>query len=40
MCQNIGVGQFVVKILPVTLTFYQLDYIYYMNYIEYSSLVA
>ena len=40
MCQNIGVGQFDVKILPLLLTFYQLDYIYYMNYIEYSSLVA
>lgn len=40
MCQNVGVGQFVVKILPVILTFSQLDYIYYKNYIEYSSFVA
>ena len=40
MCQKIGVGQFVPKILLYSLTFSRLDYIYYMNYIEYSSLIA
>lgn len=38
--QNIGVQQFVPKILLYSLTFSRLDYIYYMNYIEYSSLIA
>ena len=40
MCQKIGVGQFVPKILLYSLAFSRLDYIYYMNYIEYSSLIA
>lgn len=32
---NIGIGEFVVKILPITLTFSQLDYIYYRDCIDY-----
>lgn len=32
---DIGIGQFVVKIIPITLTFSQLDYIYYRDCIDY-----
>ena len=35
MCQRIGIGQFVTKILPIILTFSMLDYIYYKEYIDY-----